>query len=526
MVQPYYTYRIRITNADSVQVEKIDAENRERNQPIGKFGYKAEAKRRIQELHKAAHENKLTGTEIQELGEKLFEALFDGGLQNDFSSFYAEALRNKAFLRIELDVDEEHLQQIAALPWEFMRIPGKKGYSTFWLGTNPHLIFSRRRSRGGEPEPIQLEEGEPLRIALAISAPNGLIPVKHGTILQELSNWAKKQIGRVELLDIINPATPRTIDQMLEQKPHIFHFIGHGRLKDEDQHDVRQIALVDSILNDPLWLGAQEFSELLDRHQPGIVILQACESATSSNSEAFVSVASYIVQQNIPVVVAMQYEVSNATAQTFALEFYKRIAQGEPVDKAAQEGRRSIALGPPRYTTREFATPVLFMRVKDGRLFLSSWIDDNDRQDTQKQLKIIPIASYRNDEQSFSSNLVKIRDILVTEQKRFIRGQVVYQDGCKPSIIAVKELNSLLQNLPSTVRHSYSLTVPFSNILRENEDLARLLDTFHSICPPSSNYRQVPRQRYDDDCEAISKHFSTLIQSLQMLIRRLDSFDT
>lgn len=437
MTQPYYTYRIHITHEDTVRIEKLDGDNNDRDQPSGAFKYGDKRKRRIQELHLAAHENKLTVLELQELGEELFEALFDGGLQRDFFNFHKEARRNQAFLRIELDVDEQHLPHIAALPWEFMHVPSKAGYSTFWLSTNPHLIFSRRGSRGDEPAPIQLAEDEPLRIALVVAAPNGLASVKYNPIWEELQNWATTNTGRVELLDIINPATPRTIDKMLEQKPHICHFIGHGRLKDEAQNDVRQIALVDTMLNDPLWLGAQEFSELFDRHQPGIVLLQACESATSSNSEAFVSVASHIVQQNIPVVVAMQYEVSNVTAQTFGIEFYERLGQGEPVDKAAQEGRRSIALGPSRYTTRDFATPVIFMRVKDGRLFLSPLSHKTDGQGIRKQIKIVPLAEQDEIRQDFLAKLERIQDALLEEQKRFNKGEVIYQDGCDLSINAV-----------------------------------------------------------------------------------------
>lgn len=100
-------------------------------------------------------------------------------------------------------------------------------------------------------------------------------------------------------------------------------------------------------------------------------MLQACEGAMLSESQAFVGVASRVVQQNIPVVVAMQYEVSNATASRFACKFYKRLAQGAPVDIAVQEGRYAIALSATQYRKRDFAAPVIFMRVQDGYLFKS-----------------------------------------------------------------------------------------------------------------------------------------------------------
>lgn len=99
-------------------------------------------------------------------------------------------------------------------------------------------------------------------------------------------------------------------------------------------------------------------------------MLQACETGMLSASKAFAGAASKIVQMNIPVVVAMQYKVSNATASEFACEFYERLAKGEPVDVAAQKGRRIIGLNTV-YRKRDFATPIIFMGVEDGSLFKS-----------------------------------------------------------------------------------------------------------------------------------------------------------
>jgi formylglycine-generating enzyme required for sulfatase activity len=155
---------------------------------------------------------------------------------------------------------------------------------------------------------------------------------------------------------------------VLEQQPHIFHFIGHGRLHDESGQEVGQIALVDDMFDEALWVDASFFGGLFNRHRPGVVMLQACEGGKLSASQAFVGVASKIVQQNIPVVVAMQYEVSNFTASRFAQRFYERLAQDDPVDIAAQNGRRAIALNT-QYRKRDFATPIIFMRVEDGYLF-------------------------------------------------------------------------------------------------------------------------------------------------------------
>ena len=371
MDKRYYTYLIRITNRDSVTAEVRDPDNNSIAQPSGDFACKGETQTRIQKLHQFALDGELKGHEVKELGEKLFNALFDEGLRRDFFGFCERVRGEDALLRLELDVDERQLPDIAALPWEFMRVPSDAGYGEVWLGTAPHLVFSRRRAHWIMPKPIQLKANERLRIALAVADPkNGdLGPVKFDKVLEALNKLATEQSDRIELLETVNPATTESIDAVLEKKPHIFHFIGHGRLEDENHLELGKIALVDDEFDEPIWIGAERFSELFNRHQPGIVVLQACEGARLSASKAFVGLASRVVEQNIPVVVAMQYEVSNFTARQFALEFYRRLSENAPVDKALQEGRRKISLGQFGYTTRDFATPVLFMRVQDGYLF-------------------------------------------------------------------------------------------------------------------------------------------------------------
>ncbi|MFM6189698.1 CHAT domain-containing protein, partial [Planktothrix sp.] len=130
-----------------------------------------------------------------------------------------------------------------------------------------------------------------------------------------------------------------------------------------------EMALVDPDFDEAMWVEADYFSELFNQHRPGVVMLQACEGGMLSSSQAFVGVASKVVQQNVPVVVAMQYEVTNSTASRFARRFYQQLAAGDPVDIATQYGRRAISLGPTQYRKRDFATPVIFMRVQNGYLF-------------------------------------------------------------------------------------------------------------------------------------------------------------
>jgi WD40 repeat protein len=371
MPPSYYTYRIRISNYDRVQVEKFDPENPyKEEQPSEDLCYRDNLEE-LQKLVEVARHNEINSpTQIRILGEALFNVLFEDALLRDFIHFYELARQKEAPLRIELDIDEKTLPDLAALPWEFMCLPQRANQGALWLGTDPNMVFSRRRSQWRSAQPIQLSTNEKLRIALIVSVPDSetLGTVVYEPVQQILNDLVESYSAQIELLPVVEQATPEAIDKILKQKPHLVHFIGHGRLQNEANQDVGQIALVDE-LNQELWVNSDRFSELFNRHRPGVVLLQACEGGMLSASEAFVGVASRVVQQNIPVVVAMQYEVTNSVACRFARSFYKELASGEPVDVAVQLGRRSISLTATGYQKRDFATPVIFMRVRDGHLF-------------------------------------------------------------------------------------------------------------------------------------------------------------
>ena len=361
-----YTYQIAIVNPSTVQVRKINRNGMGAGSPSGTFGYTGVRKERIQVLVARAKVQTITSAEIQQLGELLFEALFDDSLRVDFLTLYNELRADPdTVLRVELGVDESTLLDVAALPWEFLCTPPNRISGHFWLATDPNVVFSRSRDLWPSARPITLAPLERLRIVFVVSSPTDRGVVSYDKVWLGLKDLAAES-DRIELLPLVNPATKDSIDALLETyKPHIFHFVGHGEFSDEDGRDVGRIALT-LASGQTDWVDATRFSTLFGRHQPGVVLLQACEGGQLSASDAFAAVAPQIVRQDIPVVVAMQYEVSNSVARKFALEFYRRLAQLMPVDQAMQEGRQRIS---DFNRNRHFATPVLFMRVENGHLF-------------------------------------------------------------------------------------------------------------------------------------------------------------
>ncbi len=115
MSKAYYTYHIRVANPDLVQVEKWDSLHQSLGQPSGKFRYQDKLADII-ELLQVTRDGSLNDAEKSRLlGEALFDMLFDDSLRLDFVTFYNQVVREqKQLLRVELDIDEQNMPQVAA----------------------------------------------------------------------------------------------------------------------------------------------------------------------------------------------------------------------------------------------------------------------------------------------------------------------------------------------------------------------------------------------------------------------------
>jgi len=96
-----------------------------------------------------------------------------------------------------------------------------------------------------------------------------------------------------------------------------------------------------------------------------LAVLNACEGARTSRKDPFAGVAQSLMRQGLPAVVAMQFEITDSAAITFAHSFYTAIANGYPVDAALSEARKAIFT---QGNELEWGTPVLYLRSPDGRI--------------------------------------------------------------------------------------------------------------------------------------------------------------
>jgi CHAT domain-containing protein len=211
----------------------------------------------------------------------------------------------------------------------------------------------------------------PIRVLVAISNPQDLeqfnLPPVDVVLERATLQAAFDTVGpgrlRAEFLE--PPVTLERLEKALrEGRHHVLHLLGHGRY--DDKRKQAMLYLQDAQGNARPARDV-ELAGMLARQgaQPQLVFLAACQSATRSTADAFVGLGPTLVTIGAPAVVAMQESVSIVSARTFSAAFYERLLKHGLVDLAANEARGSLlTAGRP-----DAAVPVLFMRLRDGRLW-------------------------------------------------------------------------------------------------------------------------------------------------------------
>lgn len=308
---------------------------------------------------------------LKKVGTALYNALFDINISKHLAAIKTGVAQSECGVRLRLIFEKS---EIAALPWEFLY---DDSTNTF-LANDPKIALSRYIDI-----PLRLQDIKPaslpLKMLLVISSPKDLSPLdlEGEKIFIEQALQEHINSGQIEI-DVLTKATIVDIDQRLNEKPYnVFHFMGHGVFEDNKGH----IALMDEDDNAKL-LNDQGFADLfLGQRGLGLIILNSCEGAEISSSQVFGGMAPRLVQRGIPAVIAMQYSIRDSTAKLFADKFYRSLALAKPVDEAVQSTRNLISIMVGR-NKRDFATPVLYMRAKDGIILdLAKKIEGKDARE-------------------------------------------------------------------------------------------------------------------------------------------------
>src|SRR5262245_21647690 len=293
---------------------------------------------------------------VRGFGGGLFDAVFNGRVRDVYRSSLASARNEGCGMRISLALTGT--PELMHVPWEYLY--DDPAFLSISMG--PPVVRYLDLSSGRRPLKVE----PPLRILAMVSNPSDVAQLDVGQERAKLEDSLAGLVaqGAVEI-HWLPEGTLQALQRGLRRDDfHVFHYIGHGGYDRASDDGV--LALEDGTGRSRLVSGMELGTILADETTLRLAVLNACEGARSSVNDPFSGVATSLVRREIPAVVAMQLEITDRAAITFASELYAALADGYAVDSALAEARKAIFADENEV---EWATPVLFMRVPDGRIF-------------------------------------------------------------------------------------------------------------------------------------------------------------
>lgn len=320
----------------------------------------------------AQHLDHHSSVSPEEVGRKLYDSLFTGSLRENFLRCLALTEgRETSGLRLRLVLEPAVVQTVGVWPWELL------------------YRFETRDFLGrGKWTPIvrQIEVQRPALIPVPIERLRVLAVVANPTDADPLEVEREKEkidtaLGTDPAIDVeyLVPPTIEALWRRLSDKAFdVLHFVAHGEMGAEGHGHVQ--------LEDEGGLSALVSGTLLAdtvkaARSLRLVVLNACQTARlppdANGQDPFLGVATALVMAGLPAVVAMQFAITDQAAIAFSEAFYRSLAIGEPVESAMVDGRMAISHA--QFGSWEWATPVLFLGVPNGKLFTRT--DAGERPD-------------------------------------------------------------------------------------------------------------------------------------------------
>jgi CHAT domain len=310
----------------------------------------------------AKHEMKEARQEAKRFGAGLFDALITGPVRDVYLGARKIADQGDRGLRVTLYLTD--VPELMEIPWELLYAPPSFLAQSMYTPVVRSLdIASVRR-----PRRVIL----PLRILGVVSQPRGVEALDVDAEKAKLDDAVRalQEEGLVELRWLPRGSGRTTLSELenVVHSPgdlHVLHYVGHGAY---DRGSTSGILVLEDAHGDRQEVTGEDLGTLLqNKRSLRLVVLNSCEGARGSAVDPFSGVAASLAEFDIPAVIGMQFEITDDAAITFSGRLYSAIMQGFSVDAALTQARSAIFAA--ERDEIEFATPVLFLRSGDARLF-------------------------------------------------------------------------------------------------------------------------------------------------------------
>jgi len=240
--------------------------------------------------------------ELTVIGSHLYRTLFSDRVAQAFEDDFAYVRKKKNFeeivMRLKLEFHPD-ADELAKLPWEYLYAVESDGSKGRFIAAEEQLVLTRfvplDRNYPDDPDDRRL------RILAAVSAPvreltpdsspaepdyQDLGPIKADPVISQLTSLEKEQPDRFQVKKLDSPTQRALADCVGEFKPHVLHFIGHGKYG--VRHDEGYLAMIqEDDRETACWVDDESFADCFREWPPPLVFLQACEGARTESYNIF-----------------------------------------------------------------------------------------------------------------------------------------------------------------------------------------------------------------------------------------------
>ncbi|MEA5616424.1 CHAT domain-containing protein [Cronbergia sp. UHCC 0137] len=311
------------------------------------------------------------------LGQKLYNALFQGTLRDSWITAQGIAQNHQQVLRLRLGLKDTKL---AKLPWEVMHAGDRP------LATGPYIAFSRYQTGilTGMRLPVHNmptpQEDSVVKVLMIISSPTDLVRLdllkQEAIKLQaELHRQPSKlaegsnHLPEIEFTLLDQPGREELTQTLEQGRFHILHYSGHSNLGANGG----EIYLVSHKTGLTETLSGDDLAGLLLNNNIQMAVFNSCLGAYRARPHpdgetGEGNLTESLVKRGIRSVLAMSERIPDEVALTLTQLFYRNLSQGYPLDLCVSRVRQGLISA---YGSQQmyWALPTLYLhREFDGFL--------------------------------------------------------------------------------------------------------------------------------------------------------------
>lgn len=302
-----------------------------------------------------------------EYAEALTAAVFaPTDLQVAFGEALASAQAQDIPLRLRLMIGAS-APELHAIRWELLRNPKTKAS----LATDEMILFSRYLA-SADWRPVKLKSKGEFNALVVVANPSDLASYKLA-VIDEVGELERARDGLEDIQTICLPdgpqrATLNTIFETLQSRPiDVLYLVCHGFIANG-----QPILCLENAEGKTERVNGADFATRLRelQNRPRLAVLISCQSAGKGTGDALTAIGPRLAEAGIPAVLAMQDNLPMEAARQFLPAFFRALHKDGQIDRALSLSRGLIR------QREDYWIPVLFMRLKSGRLWYTPGFGD------------------------------------------------------------------------------------------------------------------------------------------------------